>query len=525
MSFIEEALRQSGIGLDSLLILLGAGIFFFVLVKLAEFWFSSRKAQHQLAAVPVPPTSIPIPSLGHVIDLIKDAPWEVMERWCRNYGPIVRFNFFNLNYLVIADVEVIKHVLATNLKNYKKDRASYSPFLPLLGTGLVTSEGHLWRRQRTLISGAFRVEILGEAAIIACQAAFRLIDKINRLIQKQTDDIQSVTIEMGEEFRLLTLQVIGQAVLSLSPDESDKVFPSLYLPIVEEANKRTWYPFRAFLPTPSNIAYQRSIKKLNDYVTSTIRARIHAHHEATAKGNNENQQRFGQDKGDILDRIIEGAKDQKLDDEAVLQLRDEIKTFLFAGHETTSMMLTWTLFELVSNPGCMAKVLEEANSVFKPELGGSIPEYETLRGLSYTQNALKEALRKYAIVPVVTREAIEDDILGDFSIPKNTKVVLPIIAIHHNPELWPDPYAFKPERFDEPPVHPYAWLGFINGPRNCVGQHFALLEAKIVLALLLQHFHIGLSSKTNGKKHPSKIPVCLLDGLHVTFKPREATNA
>lgn len=486
-------------------------------MKVLTMWMQARAAGLKLARVPVPPCTFPVPILGHVLDLLRNPPWEVMERWCQNYGPVVRFNFFTLNYVVIGDVELIKHVFSTNLKNYHKERSSYTPFLPLLGTGLVTSEGALWRRQRNLISAAFRVEILDEAATIAFEAANRLINKIEGLLAKQSDPSKGITIELGEEFRLLTLQVIGQAVLSLSPEESDKVFPSLYLPIVEEANKRTWYPFRAYLPTPGNFEYHSSIRKLNEYVTKTIRGRVEVRQKQTKEEREEDKK---QDKGDILDRIIAAVEDDKLDETTIIQLRDEIKTFLFAGHETTSMMMTWTLFELVSKPECMEKVLAEANSVFKPELGGAMPAYESLRGLGYTQNALKEALRKYAIVPVVTREAVEDDVLGDFSIPKHTKVVVPIIAIHHNPELWPEPFEFRPERFDEPPKHAYAWLGFINGPRNCVGQHFAVLEAKIVLALLAQRFQLLRSHKTSGQKHPFKIPVCPLEGLHITIKPR-----
>lgn len=486
---------------------------------------ASVRASRRLGNIPVPRTTSRIPIFGHVIDMVSGTPWHVMTEWVRTYGSVVRFNFFNLNYIVVADPDLVRHVFATNLKNYRKDRSSYSPFLPLLGTGLVTAEGDLWRRQRSLIGAAFRVEILAEAATIALEATQRLVEKLEGLVAKNGG--QAVVVEMGEEFRLLTLQVIGQAVLSMSPEESDRVFPQLYLPIVEEANARTWYPWRALFPTESWRAYYRCINELNAFVTDVIRRRAHAFDEARAQGRDPCEGR----NVDVLDRILLGvqqaadaddasAGESPFTDEVIRQLRDEIKTFLFAGHETSSMMLTWTLYELTQNDRCMERVLGEANTVFVPEVESAGPDYAAFKDLSYSANALKEALRKYAIVPVVTRQAVEDDVIGRYQIPAGTRVIVPIIAIHQNAELWPQPTAFRPERFETSPPHAYAWLGFINGPRACLGQHFALLESKIVLSRLVQKFRFEACAKTSGDKHPYKIPICPIDGIHVLVTPR-----
>jgi cytochrome P450 len=329
---------------------------------------------------------------------------------------------------------------------------------------------------------------------------------------------------MGEEFRLLTLQVIGQAVLSMSPEESDRVFPQLYLPIVEEANARTWYPWRALFPTASWRAYHRCINELNAFVTDVIQRRARVFDEARSQGRDPCEGR----KIDVLDRILLGVQQaatgeevaagaSPFTDEVIRQLRDEIKTFLFAGHETSSMMLTWALYELTQNDHCMERVLEEANAVFVKSEG---PDYAAFKNLGYCANALKEALRKYAIVPVVTRQAVEDDVIGKYQIPAGTRVIVPIIAIHQNEELWPQASAFRPERFESSPPHAYAWLGFINGPRACLGQHFALLESKIVLSRLVQRFRFEACAKTSGEKHPYKIPICPIDGIHVLVRPR-----
>jgi len=226
---------------------------------------------------------------------------------------------------------------------------------------------------------------------------------------------------------------------------------------------------------------------------------------------------------DILDRVLESSAvsitDKASEEQIVLQTRDEIKTFIFAGHETSSMMLSWALYELFCNPECMQKVLDEANRVFTPDLKGDLPSYEKLQELTYTHNVLKEALRKYYIVPVVTRVATEDDVIGGYTIPKATKVVIPILAVHTREDLYPEPNKFKPERFDDIDPNSFNFLGFIAGQRSCIGQHFALLETKIVLALLVQRFVFG--GKPNGQYHPYKIPICPLEGIMMTARRRK----
>eukprot|EP01095_Lingulamoeba_sp_RSL-Kostka_P001231 TRINITY_DN11756_c0_g1_i3.p2 TRINITY_DN11756_c0_g1~~TRINITY_DN11756_c0_g1_i3.p2 ORF type:complete len:437 (+),score=134.64 TRINITY_DN11756_c0_g1_i3:1451-2761(+) len=436
--------------------------------------------------------------------MLKGAPWDIMMSWVVKYGEIAKFSFFNGIYIISTKREHVKHIFGSNgIKIYQKDRKdSYKPFLCLLGTGLVTSEGKLWKKQRTLISPAFRVEILNEVSHIAVEATYRLVEKLKKVQGK------NIEVEMAEEFRILTLQVIGEAVLSLPHDVSDQIFPQLYLPIAVEANKRTWYPYRAWLPIPSNFKFNQAVNKLNKYLTDLIEKR----HEEFI--NNDRKQ-------DILDRILENASDQKWTNKLVLQLRDEIKTFLFAGHETSSLMLTWTLYELTQNPDCLEKVLEESKEILKKDENGEliIPEFDTVRkNFTYTINCMKEALRKYSVVPLVTRVCVKDDTLpGGYDIPKGTKVVIPIQAIHHNPDLWPEPMKFIPERFEEK-IDPYSFLAFITGPRSCVGQYFALLESKLVLAILLREFKFKPINKKEGERHISMVPVCPLNNMTVTIE-------
>eukprot|EP01087_Luapelamoeba_hula_P019071 TRINITY_DN6268_c0_g1_i2.p1 TRINITY_DN6268_c0_g1~~TRINITY_DN6268_c0_g1_i2.p1 ORF type:complete len:298 (-),score=39.54 TRINITY_DN6268_c0_g1_i2:936-1829(-) len=229
-----------------------------------------------------------VPFFNYVIDMLTYSPWMTITKWIqqedaasspqsvREYVQgLVRFHFFHKAYVVVRPVEAVKHVLQRKVSEYHKDTSGYHPFMPLLGTGLVTSEGKLWERQRRLIASAFRVDILDETVGIAQRAVDRLVNKLTAaLSERGSESSDEVVVDMGEEFRKLTLQVIAEAVLSMSPEESDRVFPALYLPIVEEANKRTFYPYREYLPTPTNFTYMRAVKELNSYITNIITSRV-----------------------------------------------------------------------------------------------------------------------------------------------------------------------------------------------------------------------------------------------------------
>jgi cytochrome P450 len=469
--------------------------------------------------VEIPKIPTRVPFIGHFLDLIVGTPWTTMMRWAHVPGRVASFGLFGETYVMVADPELLRRVLATNVTNYRKDDRTYAAFKPILGNGLIISEGELWKRQRAILGRAFRADILGHMVAIAAEAADRLIAELDVVAGK------GVPFDFAPAFRRLTLQVIADAVLSLPPHVSDEVFPKLYLPIVDEANLRTWMPFRAYLPTPGNLEFRRACEELDRYVTELIRDR---------------REKGSAGPKDILQRIMiaHDESGQPWDEAAVAQLRDEVKTFLMAGHETSSMMLTWALFELARHPAIMERVIAEADATLP--LDGPIPEQQAegaqraerakahghseaqaswhehaLKGLAYTEAVLKETLRRYSIVPVVTREAVEDDMLGGYAIPKGTKIVVAIDAVHHDPEVWKDPHDFRPERFLEPLPHPYAFLAFLAGPRNCIGEHFSLIEGKIVLARLVQRFRFLVASKAVGERHKFKAPVAPKDPMHL----------
>jgi len=455
--------------------------------------------------LPTAPGGLPI--LGHALILARHTPWDVMARWYEAAGGPVRFTAFTKQLVVIAEPAHLRLVWQTTLRAYCKDQEfTYGPFLPLLGTGLVTSEGEEWRRQRALVSGVFRIEILDEIVGMAKRAADRLCLKLDRHCASGDP------IDLEKEFRELTLQVIAEALLSLPSEESDRVFPELYLPIMEEANRRVLRPWRKYLPTPAWFAFRRRVRALDAYVVGLLRARWALRgQEAAAKGPSGRRV-------DILDRMLD-AYGEGWSDGLERQLCFDFKTFILAGHETSAAMLAWSLLECSRNSKIRDKVRSEARAIglrhaMEPTDEAKLDAAVRRGGaLEYTSWVLKEALRKYSVVPVVVRTSTEDTHIGPHCIPKGTNVCCLIQATHRLEQYWPQPDAFRPERFSQPLQDRFQFVPFIEGPRNCIGQHLALLESQVVLAQLLSEYEFTPVHPV--EKHPWVVPVGPADGMHM----------
>ena len=451
------------------------------------------------------------PFVGHALHLAGASPWDVFEGWLvagvRGVREaVVAFRILHKHMVLTDDADVIKQIFSSRMKCFEKDLGfSYYPFLPILGTGLVTSEGALWQKQRIMVSSHLRIEILDDIVEIADKATERLAQKLEAL--RGT----GAHIEMAEEFRHVTLQVIGEAILSLTPEEADRVFPHLYLPIMEEANARVFSPWREWLPTSTWFAHKRNVRALNRYIKDILRQRWAARYPDGEAGGP------ARPPADIVDRIMDSmvSKGERWNAVAETQLCYEIKTFVLAGHETSAAMLAWSLYELSQHPECRRKAVAEANGVFTGP--GVVPSRDAVAGMDYCLGVLKESLRKYSVVPVVTRTAAQAIRLNGHEIPVGTVVGVVIQAVHNSAKYWPEPERYRPERFlPGAPIQPCTFLPFIEGPRNCLGQHLALLEGRVVLAKLIQRFTFTPVDDREGTKHPTVVPIAPLFNMRMT---------
>lgn len=462
----------------------------------------------------VPTVKGGLPFFGHVFTMLKGSPWDTMAKWVSEYGTIYKVHLFGSEAIFVADPALLKVVLQTKLNTFKKDLVwTYKPFLVILGNGLVTSDGKSWLRQRALLANHLKKDILEEIPPLAIRAVERLREKLD----KARDGGE--VIEMAEEFRHLTLQVIAEAVLSISSKESDETFAKMYLPIVQEGNLRTWAPHRMYLPTPSWFQFRKDVATLNNYVTKIIVDRWNLRQKEGS---------FPNPPKDVLDKILGSYHAEEWGEEAINQIRDEIKTFILAGHETSASMLAWALYELTlpENKSRLDRLLTEVDEVFEgcrdPGTGRIIrlPEKSKLDKLVYSECCLRESLRKYSVVPTVVRLAAEDVEMNEYFIPKGSTIMVCIQGVHHNPEYWPEPLAYKPERFLEP-IAPYTFLPFVEGPRMCLGQYLSLLETKIVLATVLATYKFELTNPQDaGNKHAYMVPIIPATGHFMKISNR-----
>lgn len=441
-----------------------------------------------------------LPYAGNVSSLVAGSPWDVMTAWAMQYGGGYIFHMFGSDAVVISDPDMLKVVLNKKMSVFGKDlKWTYKPFLVILGNGVVTAHGASWRRQRNLLSHLLRVDILEVIPSVALGAAQRFSVRLDEIAKSGS------SIEMSEEFRHLTLQVIADIVLSISPEESDNTFAHMYLPIVEEGNLRTWNPTRTYLPTPAWFNFRKAVTRLDDYVKGLIKARYALRQqEASNKASLIRKQ-------DILDVVMGAIAEEDWDDEAITQISGEVKTFILAGHETSASMLAWSLFELTQNRDLFLQVRAEAVSVFGPGLRSmanvKLPDRDGLAKLVLSECCLRESLRKYSVVPSVVRVSNEDVQLDeDHFLPAGTTVMVNIQGVHHNPKYWPDPLTYKPERFLKP-VEPYTFLPFVEGPRMCLGQYLSILESKIVLALFVYFYDFETKNADAHEKHPFMVPI------------------
>ena len=391
------------------------------------------------------------------------------------YGDVVRFKFGPYTYYLVTDPNVVKHVLVDNPKAYTKSR-SYIGLKFALGEGLLTSEGAHWRKQRKLAQPAFHRDRLAGFA-----HAFARCTR-DMLTRWHAED-GSRPFDFHREMMRLTFRIVGLTLFSADVDGDAKDVGKALDVAMHWANDyaEAFFPIHPRIPTPANRRFKKAKKTIDDVVFRLI-----AERRAAAKVTG--------DTGSDLLGMLMAATEAPEDGGATmsdLELRDEVITMILAGHETTANLLSWTVRLLCEHPEIEARVREEAVRV----LGDRDPTLEDSKALEYTRLVLDEALRLYPPAWVFERQAIEADTLGGYPIEAGSIVGILPYVMHRHPEHWEKPDVFDPERFrpERAAGRPrYAYLPFGGGPRFCVGNNFALLEAQLLLAMIIRDQKITL---------------------------------
>jgi cytochrome P450 len=388
----------------------------------------------------------------------------------QHYGNVAAIRFLVWPTYMIFHPQDIKHVLQENHRNYNKDTYLIHFLRPLLGQGLFSNDGQSWLHQRRLMQPAFHRKQLATFGTLMTGATVSMLERW----QHAAEDNQ--TLDVSEEMMRLTLRVVGQALFSIDlSDESDTVsqaFTALLTPFTD-------YIFNPVpplgFPTPRNRRIQQHIRTLDRVVQEII---------------TEHRQ-LGASKDDLLSTLLAARDEETGEQMNDRQLRDEVMTLLLAGHETTSNALSWACYLLSQHPGVESHLHAELEQV----LGGRIPNVEDLPRLTYTRMVLEETLRLYPPVVGFNRKALADDEVGGYFVPAGTLIWFTPYMTHRHPDFWENPDMFDPERFspERSAGRPhFAHFPFGGGPRLCIGNHFAMMEAQLVLATIAQRYRLHL---------------------------------
>jgi cytochrome P450 len=409
------------------------------------------------------------PFIGVFPKLKKDA-LGFFKQTARDHGGIALLDFGRRQVFLVTDPDCIKHILQDNYRNYIRG-SSVSTARLLLGNGLALNNGESWLRQRRLMQPAFHRQRLDQLS----QRIVELTEETAVRWQQYAASGQAV--DVNDEMMKLTLQIVVKSMFS--EDISDRLDELSHAFDIAQ-HFIYWYrrnplAMPLWLPTPANRRFLQARKQVDKIIYDLIAKRRQQPNEAN----------------DLLDMLLAARDEETGEGMSDEQLRDEIVTIFFAGHETTVTMLTWTWYILTTNSQAEADLQAELTAV----LHGNPPSFSDLPQLDYTERLLYETMRIYTPTWIFAREAVADDVVQGYALKAGSSLLISSYVTHHNPEFWPQPETFDPDRFLPENVasrHRYAYLPFGAGPHLCIGKGFAMMEAQLIMGLLAQRFRLEL---------------------------------
>lgn len=402
---------------------------------------------------------------------------EVLSYVRERYGRTARLQLpgRDIDAIVICDPAHVEHVLETRQSNYRKsDEYIEQLGNRALGRGLLTSRGTAWRDQHRLMMPLFQRDSVFGFTDAVVEETERMLDRWRAVADR------GGTIDLHEEMERVTLMVIGRAMFSTAMTEyADEVMAA------SDALRRRGERDRSLIPYPDWLVD-------SDGADPVATLRDIANRLMVDRRGREDE--FD----DLLTLMMTAGEDgEGLDQELIA---DNINTFLLAGHETTAVALTWTWF-LLGNWPEVHRRLHDAVTDASPVTAATFTG-DNIEAVRFARQTVQEAMRIYPPVPLFTREAVDDDVLGRYEVPGGTSLLISQFLTHRDPDIWEDPLAFRPERFhpDRHEERPrYSFYPFGGGARMCIGRQLSLIEAQVILSLAASEVRLKLESPAPGE--------------------------
>lgn len=406
--------------------------------------------------------------LGNFRQLAPD-PFHTLCNWHCEYGDLAGFKIGRRQFYLFSHPKLLEDAIIKQpdifVKLYSSGKPKGLEFV--LGQGLVTSKGELWQKQRQLMQPVFQRKNLGDLLPQITRTGEEMLERW-RLLGNGAE------VNLADEMMRLTLEVITQTMFGTSVlNNVERIGPALNT-VLRFATRSLMAPVAIPLswPTRSNKEFKRAMAILNETVYGIISQR---------RGQSASSQ-------NLLDMLLEAQDPQTGKPMDTQQLRDEVITIFSAGHETTSNLLTWTLYLIAKHPEILGKLRQEIDAL--PD--GGLLEAAAANSLTYTKAVLNEAMRLRPPVGVMLRKINRETEIDGYTLKAGSLAVFSIYNIHHHHGFWQEPEQFNPERFLNADSRRYAFIPFGAGERICIGNNFALLESQLLLAMIVRYYDFEL---------------------------------
>ncbi|XP_069959762.1 cytochrome P450 4C1 isoform X2 [Cherax quadricarinatus] len=434
-------------------------------------------------------------------------------------GEVARMWRLHMPYCFLSSARTVEVILSSQ-KHIDKSW-DYELLHPWLGLSLLTSTGSHWQTRRKLLTPAFHFKILEQFVDVFNKQSSKLVS----ILQKKAD---GKPFDIFDDITLCVLDALCETAMGRSINAQDDR-NSEYVQAVKRITALIQYQeFRPWLRNDFLFKllgyakeYDACLKILHNMSTSTIREK------KKYLKNNKNKTAVHQEDDVLgkkkrlafLDLLLEYAEDNPEFTEE--EIRKEVDTFMFAGHDTTASAVNWTLYNLGLHPDIQDRVQEEVDDIFGQS--DAPATLDDVRQMKYTEMCIKESIRIFPPVPIVFREIKEDVVINNYRIPAGTTIALAIYKLHRDPEQFPDPEVFDPDRFLLENVnkrHPYSYVPFSAGPRNCIGQKFAMMEMKILVSSILRKYRVESVTPREHLKLINELILRPLNGNILKIFPR-----
>ncbi|XP_075972680.1 cytochrome P450 4d2-like [Anticarsia gemmatalis] len=463
------------------------------------------------------PGPFPLPFLGNAhLFVVKSSEFlNLLQKLSLKYGDAFRVHFFSSPYVILSHPKYIEPLVSST--EYITKGRSYSFLSCWLGRGLLTSTGQRWKTHRRFLTPAFHFNILQNFLPVFCKNQRVLTEKLRNMADRPS-------IDLLPHVALAALDNVTESIMGVCVD-AQKHKESEYVKSIEALSAivtmRMQIPIfgedAIFNLLPYKTRQDKAVKFLHEQTNKVINARREELRKANITSLGENSDIGIKNKHAFLDLLLLAEIDgKKFDAESI---REEVDTFMFEGHDTTTSGVSYTLFCLSQHRDVQDKIYEELKTIFGDDMNRD-PTYHELHQMKYLELAMKECMRLFPPVPLIERRMNKDCEVGSLKLVKGTSVMINIYQTQRHPDLYDDPLEFRPERFATPLKNPFNFLAFSAGPRNCIGQKFAMMELKVMVSEIIKHFII-LPSHIQPELSADLV-LRSKNGVHVKLMPRNS---